>query len=498
MAPTGCSVRGVPYRPRSATIRRVSRPKLAVHGHFYQPERRNPFNGEIAPQPAAAPYRDWNERIDAECYKPNADHGNLRHVSYDLGPTLASWLAEHDGPTHAGFVASDAAPGSDGPESGNAMAQAYHHAILPLASLADRRTEIRWGLRDFELRFERRPTGIWLPETAVDLPTLRILVDEGVRYTILAPWQAVDSRLDTRRPYRVELGGHRSIVVVFYDAALSASASFASDATMAADSFARERIMPRLAGPGFADGTPRMAVIATDGELYGHHQKFRDLFLARLVNPGPDAPDRGFDVTTLGQVVGGAAVATFPAAQVAERTSWSCHHGVLRWTAECPDASDGRWKGPLRVALERLAAEIDTVAGGLAADFMDPAALWQARDAYVDVIFGAVSGEDFARGRLPLATAGQRESFLALMEAERWRLAMFASDGWFWGDPIRLETKHVLLCSARAARLIDDAAGTDLEGRLRGDLSLFTSPSRRIDGAAIYDEALVEAGQPTR
>jgi hypothetical protein len=241
-----------------------------------------------------------------------------------------------------------------------------------------------------------------------------------------------------------------------------------------------------------------MAVIATDGELYGHHQKFRDLFLARLVNPGPDAPDRGFDVTTLGQVVGGAAVATFPAAQIAERTSWSCHHGVLRWTAECPDASDGRWKGPLRVALERLAAEIDTVAGGLAADFMDPAALWQARDAYVDVIFGAVSGEDFARGRLPLATAGQRESFLALMEAERWRLAMFASDGWFWGDPIRLETKHVLLCSARAARLIDDAAGTDLEGRLRGDLSLFTSPSRRIDGAAIYDEALVEAGQPTR
>ena len=136
------------------------------------------------------------------------------------------------------------------------------------------------------------------------------------------------------------------------------------------------------------------------------------------------------------------------------------------------------------------------MAGGLAADFMDPAALWQARDAFVDVIFGAVSGEDFARGRLPLATAEQRDRFLELMEAERWRLAMFASDGWFWGDPIRLETKQVLLCAARAVRLIDDAAGTDLEGRLRGDLSLFTSPSRRIDGAAIYDEALVEAGQP--
>jgi hypothetical protein len=488
----------MPGGRRSVTIRRVSRPKLAVHGHFYQPERRDPFSGEIAPQPAAAPYRDWNARIDAECYKPNAERGNLRHVSYDLGPTLASWLRTHDVSTHKGFVDSDLAPSNEGPECGNAIAQAYHHAILPLASLADRRTEIRWGLRDFELRFDRKPTGIWLPETAVDLPTLRILVDEGIHYTILAPWQAIDSRLDTRRPYRVELGGHKSIVVVFYDAALSASASFESDATMDADAFATERILPRLAGPAFADGTPRLAVIATDGELYGHHQKFRDLFLARLVNPGPDAADRGFDITTIGQVVGGTAASTFPATQIAERTSWSCHHGVLRWTAECPDAADGRWKGPLRVALERLAAGIDTVASGLAADFMEPAALWQARDEYVDVIFGAETAGSFARRCLSLADEEERSRFLSLMEAERWRLAMFASDGWFWGDPVRLETKQVLLCAARAARLMDDSAGTDLEGRLLDDLSLFTSPSRRIDGAGIYAEALEEAHQPVR
>ncbi len=486
----------MPWSRGSATIRRVSRPKLAVHGHFYQPERRDPFSGEIAPQPAAAPYRDWNARIDAECYKPNAERGNLRHISYDLGPTLASWLATHDESTHKGFVDSDVAAGIDEPDCGNAMAQAYHHAILPLASMADRRTEIRWGLRDFELRFGRQPTGIWLPETAVDLPTLRILAGEGIRYTILAPWQAADGRLDTRRPYRVELGARKSIVVVFYDAALSASASFESDATMNADAFARERIVPRLAGPSFADGTPHTAVIATDGELYGHHQKFRDLFLSRLVNAGPDAPDRGFDITTVGRMVGAAPASTFPATQIAERTSWSCHHGVLRWTAECPDASDGRWKGPLRVALERLASALDTVAGGLASDFMEPADFWQAREAYVDVIFGAVTGENFSRGRLPLATPEQRERFLSLMEAERWRLAMFASDGWFWGDPIRPETKQVLLCAAKAARLIDGAAGTDLEGRLLDDLSLFTSPSRRIDGAGIYAEALAEAGQP--
>jgi hypothetical protein len=480
----------------SATIRRVSRPKLAVHGHFYQPERRDPFSGEIAPQPGAAPYRDWNARIDAECYKPNAERGNLRHISYDLGPTLASWLNDHDTATHAGFVASDSPPEMDELGSGNAMAQAYHHAILPLASYADRRTEIRWGLRDFELRFDRRATGIWLPETAVDLPTLRILADEKVRYTILAPWQAADSRLDTRRPYRVELGGGQNIVVIFYDAILSAAASFESGATMNADSFARERVLPRLTGPSFPDGTPLMAVLATDGELYGHHQKFRDLFLSRLVDPGPDGTDRGFDVTTVGRVVGSTPASAFPQTQIAERTSWSCHHGVLRWTAECPDAADGRWKGPLRVALERLASALDTVVAGLASDFMEPRALWDARDQYVDVIFGAEPADGFARRCIPLASDEQRERLLTLLEAERWRLAMFASDGWFWDDPIRLETKQVLMCAARAARMVDTAAGTDLEGRLLDDLSLFTSPSRRIDGAAIYFEALADAGQP--
>lgn len=474
----------------------MSRPKLAVHGHFYQPERRDPFSGQIPPQPAAAPYRDWNARIDAECYKPNVERGNLHHISFDLGPTLGTWLRDNDATTLAGFVSADLPPRTDDGERGNAMAQAYHHAILPLASLADRRTEIRWGLRDFELRFERRATGLWLPETAVDLPTLRILAAEGVRYTILAPWQAADPHQDTRRPYRVDLGGGKAMIVVFYDAALSAAASFESGATINADSFARDRVLPRLTGSGFTSAKPAIALIATDGELYGHHQKFRDLFLARLVNPGAEGRHRGFEMTTVGQIVGGKPASAFPSAQIVERTSWSCHHGILRWMAECPDAADGHWKGPLRAALERLASAIDTVAEELAADFTAPAALWAARDEYVDVAFGAEPAEEFAGRILPNATRDQRTALLTLLEAERWRLAMFASDGWFWGDPVRIETKQVLLCAARAARLVDDLAGTSLEGRLRDDLSLFTSPSRRIDGSAIYDEALAEAGQP--
>ena len=195
--------------PRSS--RRMSRPSLVVHGHFYQPARIDPLTGVVPPDPTAAPARDWNARIAAECYRPNAVAGNLGRISWNVGPTLADWMQEGDPVAYQGFV--------DGDAGANGLAQPYHHTILPLASIADRRTEIRWGLRDFEVRFGRRATGMWLPETAADSDTLRLLADEGVTHTILAPWQLAGD-LDPRRPYRVDLGDGRSIVVVIYDAGL--------------------------------------------------------------------------------------------------------------------------------------------------------------------------------------------------------------------------------------------------------------------------------------
>ena len=224
----------------------MTRGRVAVHAHFYQPLRADPFSGVIPADPTATPYHDWNARIDAESYKPNAARGNLERISWDLGPTLAGWLAAEDPSTHLRFV--EAAPG-------RAMAQPYHHSILPLASAADRRTEIRWGIRDSELRFGFRPNGVWLPETAVDLPTLALLAEEGIAYTILAPWQAADAQIDTRRPYRVSIGSGQAISVAFYDAALSSAVSFEPTATDDADRFALERIAPRLARPPFPDGT---------------------------------------------------------------------------------------------------------------------------------------------------------------------------------------------------------------------------------------------------
>jgi len=337
-----------------------------------------------------------------------------------------------------------------------------------------------------------------LDRSAVDLPTLRALADEGIAFTILAPWQAAESSIDTSQPYRVDVGDGKSIVVVFYDSGLSAAVSFEPEATSDANRFARDRVTARLSGPVRPGDDSPLALIATDGELYGHHQQFRDLFLEHLVSPtAADAAERAFDVVGLAAALEAEPARRFARARISERTSWSCHHGVLRWAAECADALDGRWKGPLRAALERLAAGIDAVTETTFRSHGVEIDAWAIRDAYVDVVFGHVTPAVFAEDTFGSAVdVAARGMLLALLEAQRWRLAMFASDGWYWDDPIRPETKHVLRAAARAVRIVDEAARTRLERRFIADLALFRSPSRRLDGAALYRMALAEIGQP--
>ena len=440
----------------------MSRPRLVVHGHFYQPPRLDPVSGTMPVDPTAAPARDWNERISADCYRPNALAGNLGAMSWDLGPTLAGWLETGDPVAYDGFVEGGA----------NGMAQPFHHAILPLASALDRHTEIRWGLRDFELRFGRRPAGMWLPETAVDLATLRAMADEGITYTVLAPWQ-VDGIVDTRRPHRIDLGDGRSMVVVLYDGLLSAAVSFEPWATEDADAFVRDRLVSR-----FHEDPDTLVVIATDGELYGHHQPLREHFLARLV--GRTAPvDRPYEVVPLERAVAEAAARPLPEARLHERTSWSCHEGLERWTSDCACVPDGSWKAPLRTALERLAGGIDSVTDEVARGLPGAPDPWTARDAYVDVVTGRATVDAFVadrlRGTSPSAeTAG---TFRTLLEAQRWRLAMFASCGWFWERPDRPETAGALRYARRAAQLLDTLHDTGLARRLADDLAMVPLPT---------------------
>jgi hypothetical protein len=285
---------------------------------------------------------------------------------------------------------------------------------------------------------------MWLPETAVDLPTLRDLADAGVTHTVLAPWQVDAVHLDTRVPVRLDLGDGRSMVIALYDGLLSSAVSFEPWATVDADQFVADRLMPRFLGQPLPDGASPLVVIATDGELYGHHQPLRELFLARLV--GATAPiDRPYEHVPLSQAILEAADRGIPPARLRERTSWSCHHGVERWAASCACVPDGSWKGPLRIVLERLAGAVDAITERLAHELPGTPDPWAARDAYVDVVIGAQPEASFIGDWLgATATPSQRSAFGALMHAQRWRLAMFASCAWFWEDPLRPETAGAL------------------------------------------------------
>ena len=155
---------------------------LVIHGHFYQPPREDPWTGEVPEQPSAAPFHDWNERITHECYGPVTESGLLDRLSWNMGPTLLSWLEEHHPEVYGRIVESDR-------RTGRGIAQAYGHAILPLCDDHDLRTQVRWGLADFRHRFGRTPEGMWMPETAVSERVLAVLAEEGVRFTIVAPTQ---------------------------------------------------------------------------------------------------------------------------------------------------------------------------------------------------------------------------------------------------------------------------------------------------------------------
>ncbi len=305
----------------------------------------------------------------------------------------------------------------EGDRGANGMAQPFHHSILPLASAADQLTEVRWGIRDFEVRFGRRPTGMWLPETAVDQATLRVLVDHGITHVVLAPWQVVGAdgqELDTRRPVRVDLGDGRSIVAVLYDGLLSAAVSFDPTATVDADWFVRDRLWPRLHQEPLPGEAPPLVVIATDGELYGHHQPLRDHFLARLVGRAAP-PDLPYATPTLSGAVERAAASDLPIGRLRDRTSWSCHHGVARWGASCDCVPDGAWKGPLRAALDRLAGGVDAATEQLLRALPGQPDAWAARDASVEVLLGLETTTTFAdRWLAPAARTGDRATFAAV------------------------------------------------------------------------------------
>ncbi|MEO6391156.1 MAG: DUF3536 domain-containing protein [Pyrinomonadaceae bacterium] len=456
---------------------------LIIHGHFYQPPRENPWTDQIDLQAGAAPFTNWNERIFAECYRANAfarvsdGYGrveqiinNYANINFNFGPTLLSWMERHHPRVYQRIIAADSESVRLNGGHGNAIAQGYHHAILPLCNERDRLTEIRWGLADFRFRYGREAESIWLPETACDAKTLSALIEAGLKYVILSPHQAERVRplkggtwrdvsngsIDPSHPYSVvhpDATG-RSIAVFFYDGALAREIAF--EGALASSHGLVERFVGATRGDGDLVHT------ATDGESYGHHYKFGDRTLAYALQV--EAASRGFRVTNYSKYLAENSPiweVEIKAGPTGEGTAWSCSHGVGRWSRDCgcqsgaPEGWNQKWRTPLRLALEFLrdaaAAQFESVGAEILAD------PWGARDDYIQLMVDPAASREwfYERNGKPNLNEPGRVRGLALLEMQRSSLMMFTSCGWFFNDISGIETVQILLYAGRVLERLE-------------------------------------------
>ncbi|TAE54987.1 MAG: DUF3536 domain-containing protein [Nostocales cyanobacterium] len=518
---------------------------VTVHGHFYQPPRENPYLDAIERQPSASPFHDWNERIHWECYRPNAfarvlnDKGellgivnNYEYMSFNIGPTLMSWLERYDLEVYQRILEADINSGLRLNGHGNAIAQVYNHIILPLANERDKYTQIRWGKADFKSRFGRDTEGIWLAETAIDYATVEALIAEGIRFIVLAPSQAQRCRplptendpqpewhevggnqIDPTRPYRCYLKPTLNstssplneiktttvektedlpyLDIFFYDGPISRDMGF-SDVVYSSHHFAG-RVGAAIRG----DHRPSQLIsVATDGETFGHHKKGTEKTIAYAFIG--EFPRHGWTVTNFAHYLS----LNPPSWEVELKpvTAWSCAHGVDRWQDDCGCGGEGgvwhqKWRRPLRDALnwlrDQLILVFEEFGGKL---FTDP---WLARDEYIQVLRdrSAANVTRFLdRHQTHKLTDTEQIDALRLLEMQRHALFMFTSCGWFFEELSRPEGTQILRYAARALELAGDVAGVQLE---KGFLKLLgLAPSNVEDfkhGAEVYRQLVLTA-----
>jgi alpha-amylase/alpha-mannosidase (GH57 family) len=485
---------------------------LCVHGHFYQPPRENPWLETVELQDSAAPYHDWNERITSECYAPNGASritnrdnkivrivNNYSQMSFNFGPTLLSWLEEFAPRTYRMIQDADQTSAERFSGHGSALAQVYNHIIMPLASERDARTQVRWGIADFEHRFGRRPEGMWLAETAVSRAVLDILAQERIRYTVLAPHQCARIRkltgatplaaadlaaadlgapssptvsssakvgpatapptpwtetpnalVDPTQPYLVRLDNGRSIAVFFYDGPASRAIAFEGLLNDGKTFASRLTASFQPNNPN-----PQLAHVATDGESYGHHHKHGEMALSYALHT--------IEENHLAQLTNyGEYLERFPPtweAEVVDNSSWSCVHGVERWRSNC-GCNGGKagwnqlWRAPLRDALDLLRDRTAPLAEAVAKPLLKD--LWAARDAYIHVILDR-SQDNLDRFLKSHATheltPAERVTVFELLELERHTQLMYTSCGWFFDEISGIETVQIIAYAGRVIQL---------------------------------------------
>ena len=489
---------------------------VCIHGHFYQPPRENAWLGVIEYQESAAPFHNWNERINFECYAPNSAArllndrqeikgivSNYTYMSFNIGPTLLGWMEKHDPHAYQAILDADKQSLKYFNGHGSAIAQVYNHIIMPLANKRDKETQIIWGIHDFESRFQRKPEGMWLAETAVDTETLEILAENEIKYTILAPRQGKAFRklkdenwtecahdnIDPRNAYQCLLPSGKSIVLFFYDGGIAQSVAFnglLNDGNLFAQ---------KMASVFDQNDTPQLSHIATDGESYGHHHQFGEMALAACFDSLMN--NEKICLTNYGQFL--AENPPLYEAQIHENSSWSCVHGVERWRADCGCHTGGKpswnqkWRKPLREILDDLRDQLIPVYENQTLTLLkDP---WAARNDYIQVILHRKSdtiSSFFEKHSLKPLLPEERIKLLRLLEMQRHTLLMFTSCGWFFDEISGLETDQILQYAHRAMHYAEQITSYKFRDEFLSKLTQI--PSNVYDNGSIsYHKNVIPA-----
>lgn len=485
---------------------------ICIHGHFYQPPRENPWLEAIELQDSALPYHDWNERITAECYSRNTASrildgegriseivSNYAKISFNFGPTLLSWMEKYAPATYRAILDADKKSIECRSGHGNAIAQIYNHIIMPLANVRDKRTQIIWGIRDFEHRFQRLSEGMWLSETAVDLETLDIMAEHGIKFTILAPhqasrvrkvgtekWKEVSGgRIDPTRAYVCNLPSGRTIHIFFYDGPISRAVAFEKLLNRGED------FVGRLFS-GFSDKRKWSQIlhIATDGESYGHHHRFGDMSLAFALH---DIEYQGLaKLTNYGEYL--EKHPPMHEVEIFPNSSWSCTHGIERWRGNCgctigshPEWNQ-EWRAPLRDAFDWLRDQMAVKYEQKAKKYLkDP---WHARDEYITLLLNRSEDQAnkyFERHAVKSLGAEEITCMLELLEIQRNALLMYTSCGWFFDELSGIEAIQTIQYAGRALQLSEKVFGYSMENAFLDKLAQAKSNiAEQKDGAHLY------------
>lgn len=348
---------------------------LTIHAHFYQPKRTDPWENLVLENTGKKNYKNHNFLITDQCYGPLSIKDikvkdeliNIYSlINYNFGPTLLNFIEENNPRLYYSIIESDIISQKIY-GYGNAIACVYNHAILPLLKLSYKKLYVRWGIENFKRNFKRQPIGIWLSELAVDEQTLEVLIENDIKFTILSPHQIESIKnieslkieknvVDPSKPYlwKSKQNPKKTITIFLYNKEISDKIIHEANNT---EKFSL-RIKTSL---NTHKKNTEFVLLASDGEIWGHHLKNGDIYLKKLIEHFTHHK-KEVELTNLSFLYH--TIKPEYEVEIKNNSSWSCPHGIERWKDECgcridPKNRYQKWRNTLKKTIDNISEKVD-------------------------------------------------------------------------------------------------------------------------------------------